>query len=789
MVNADPLSAVLDRLRSHRLDPRQSGNGYACRCPAHEDRSPSLSIGLGDDGRVLLTCHAGCTLDAILAALGLEPRNLFPDDATGSSTRRSSPRPPARAADCKTSTPRRPNAKPKDSFPTAEAAVAEVARRAGGKPTTAWTYHDADGRPAGIVLRFDGPDGKTFRPVSLTTAGSWLCEGMPAPRPLYRLPQVLADDGPIYVAEGEKAAEALASLGLTATTSPNGSKSAGKADWSPLKGRRVVIVPDRDEPGEGYADAVADLAHRAGAESVVVVRLIDLWPGLPEGGDAHDWIEAHDAVVAVDLREGLEALVAKAEPVAAAADDEDDVVIEWQPFPTEQLPEPLTTFVKETARGIGCEESMVALPLLAAVAGAIGNARAIEPKPGWKEPSVLWTAAVSESGSGKTPAFRAVMKFTDGQQRQHFESHAFAEAAHEAAEQRYEVDLARWKKDSVRGAGGDPPEKPERPSARRLWVNDTTIEALGAILADNPRGLLVACDELAGLVASFDAYKAGGKGGADRPKWLSMHSAGSLTIDRKGSGTVFIPSAAVSVTGGIQPGMLARTMTPDNVDSGLLGRLLVAMPPRQQRQWTTEPVGFSTEQAVSNLFDCIFSLPMPADGSKVLDLDPDALEIFKRFWTEHEVEVFRSSGALRAMLSKVEAAVVRLALVIHVSRQAAGELLTDRVDAESISRAIALGRWFAREGRRVYQLLLGGRAVDRAADDAAAAEKWIEAKGGFASLRDLRRGPARFRGDEERAEAAVARLLAEGRARRETPPTGGRPADGIRLVGAATKAR
>jgi Protein of unknown function (DUF3987) len=234
--------------------------------------------------------------------------------------------------------------------------------------------------------------------------------------------------------------------------------------------------------------------------------------------------------------------------------------------------------------------------------------------------------------------------------------------------------------------------------------------------------------------------------------------------------------------------MLARTMTPDNVDSGLLARLLAAMPPRRRKQWQTEPVSFGTMQATKDLFERLYAMPMPADGPKVLDMTPDALEVFRRqFWEQNADEVFISSGALAAMLSKAEAAVLRLALIIHVARQAAGEPIGDRVDVESITRAIVLGRWFARENTRIYQTILGGRGVDRAADDAAVAVKWIEAKGGFASVRDLRRGPARFRDDGDRLEAAVGRLLAEGRARREAPPTGGRTADGIRLVPHATK--
>src|SRR5262249_7202124 len=70
-----PLDLVLSRLeRVHQSTPTQ----WSARCPAHDDRNPSLSIALGDDGCVLLTCHRRCGLDAICAALGISKRDLFP---------------------------------------------------------------------------------------------------------------------------------------------------------------------------------------------------------------------------------------------------------------------------------------------------------------------------------------------------------------------------------------------------------------------------------------------------------------------------------------------------------------------------------------------------------------------------------------------------------------------------------------------------------------------------------------------------------------------------------------
>ena len=54
------------------------GDGYLARCPAHEDRTPSLSIHQGSDGRILLHCWAGCQTQAVLGALGLSWADLFP---------------------------------------------------------------------------------------------------------------------------------------------------------------------------------------------------------------------------------------------------------------------------------------------------------------------------------------------------------------------------------------------------------------------------------------------------------------------------------------------------------------------------------------------------------------------------------------------------------------------------------------------------------------------------------------------------------------------------------------
>lgn len=147
----------------------------------------------------------------------------------------------------------------------------------------------------GVVLRWDTAQGKEIRPLARYSNG-WRITAMPEPRPLYRLPAFLASDAsqPVFICEGEKAAHAARRCGLLATTSAGGARAAGKTDCGPLTGQYVVILPDYDAAGEAYAQDVAQLAHKANAADVRVVRLADHAPGLPAGGDLADVLDARD---------------------------------------------------------------------------------------------------------------------------------------------------------------------------------------------------------------------------------------------------------------------------------------------------------------------------------------------------------------------------------------------------------------------------------------------------------------------------------------------------------------
>lgn len=159
--------------------------------------------------------------------------------------------------------------------------------------TTSYCYEAADGTPAFAVVRFDGDNGKTYRQLVHDGRG-WTWKAPTAPRPLYRLTD-LADAETVFVVEGEKVADAIRAIGLVATTSSQGAGSAGKTDWSPLAGKRVILCPDADTEGEKYVAAVRErLAQLDLPAQVAVVPLADVWRGdapVAEGDDLADWLD------------------------------------------------------------------------------------------------------------------------------------------------------------------------------------------------------------------------------------------------------------------------------------------------------------------------------------------------------------------------------------------------------------------------------------------------------------------------------------------------------------------
>ncbi|WP_264707718.1 AAA family ATPase [Wolbachia endosymbiont (group B) of Agriphila straminella] len=153
-----------------------------------------------------------------------------------------------------------------------------------GQPTASWNYYDESDQVIATVYRYNTDSGKRYLPFDVKRSSFT----PPQIRPLYNISGIMKSDKVILV-EGEKCADALIEQGITATTAMLGANAQiEKTDWSPLKGKHVIIWPDNDEPGKQYAEKVVKKLTFLGVLSLTLLEIPD---NKPKGWDSADGIE------------------------------------------------------------------------------------------------------------------------------------------------------------------------------------------------------------------------------------------------------------------------------------------------------------------------------------------------------------------------------------------------------------------------------------------------------------------------------------------------------------------
>lgn len=520
-----------------------------------------------------------------------------------------------------------------------------------------------------------------------------------------------------------------------------------------------VPGPSRIEPGTQVAAGDRDNVGKvvAGYGDRCLVRFVS-----PEGNVAHKALPKSD----------LRAMDGK--PLSPGHG------VKPEPFPVDLLPPAVADYITEGAAARCVDPSMVALPLLVTLAGCIGTRRRIAIKPDWIEPPTIWGAVVAPSGSVKSPGFDLATDLLQDSESSAYREHVEAQAEYRRAKLEYEREASRWKRSKKDDA--ELPEEPPYPAAKRLQVEDVTIESLHPILAENPRGLLVMVDELRGWFDGMGAYSAKGSG-RDESRWLSLHHARPFSIDRKTNREYRrIELATASVIGTIQPSVLADTMhNGTGVASGMLARLLLVMPPQRPKRWTDDELSADTAKAMQIVANRLRDdLEHDSDGDRIKPIDlsitPEARRRAKAFVNSHGLETYSQTESLAAAWSKLEAYAFRFALLDHLIRWASGDDLScdGPIGVESMQAGIELSRWFGAEAERAYAGMgfsepsstpedAGERHVDRLAE-------WLESHGGSATEREIGRGPRRYRGHENEPNIAAdcKALIDAGRARWDT---------------------
>ena len=262
--------------------------------------------------------------------------------------------------------------------------------------------------------------------------------------------------------------------------------------------------------------------------------------------------------------------------------------------------------------------------------------------------------------------------------------------------------------------------------------------------------------------ASFTRYK-GKQGTSDVPNWLEMHRAGCLIVDRKTGDrpSIFVPRAATCVTGGIQPGTLARCLTVENLDAGLGARILPAWPPRQPKVWKEDEIAPEVSQAYESLLRALAELSFSENDRKerepfALRTTPEAKELWVDWYNEWAKRQAAVEGATAAAYAKLEGGAGRLALLHHVVTRV-GVLADDcdPIEPDSMRAGITLARWFAFESGRIYAAL----AESEDAGQARRLIDFIRQHGGRMTARQLHKSNKSRYPRVEDAEAALQTLV------------------------------
>jgi len=776
---SNPLRTFLDHLNAKGVKWSGGSNGgVRFACTGHDGTKDSAIASVGDDGRLLLHCHSHpCTAEDICRGAGMEPRLMFPD------SERKHKREPVRKTVINGQSVS-VHATREEAALAAAYSVQKMAEKAGWpfekrKPDVEYDYHDAEGRVSFVVCRWNTPgrsDGgtKEIRPIR-PHDGGWIAKGLDGNRPLYRLPVVAhADANPLFIVEGEKAANELERIGVPCTTSAGGAKAAAETDWTPVAGKEVVILPDNDSSGDTYAAKVtAIIRHQAPTAKVRICLLSDDWEEIQKKDDVYDWIQAHSTEPHESLRARLEGLKDRTADFniapfvgdsglkhganGAIADnlrERKKICDEFTPFPISQLPAVLTTFCREVSQAVGCDESFPAMVALAACSSAIGTTRQLCVKYGWFVPPIVWTLLVGESGTQKSPPFRMAMSPLKERQQRDADLFMKAAAQYQSDLKAHKREMKQWAKNQE----GDEPEEPERPVRGRCVVQDATIEALAPILNENPRGVLLARDELSGWLAGFDKYSSKSSSSSEVPKWLEIYNAESITIDRKTGDErfLFVRRPFVSICGGIQPGILSRCLTDEHKDSGLQSRLLMTFPPRQAKEWRDDELSPSAQSRYGDCIRDLFELKPEDTGGEfkpaTLTLTSEARSLFKDYVNQTGKEQAALHGHLASQWSKLEEIPARLAIIIHSVRQVTtGVSDSWSVDAETMQAAINLGEWFKGETLRINRVL----TLPEAEREAQQLATWIQSQGGKITARDLCKARRDIPSSEEAEEKLI----------------------------------
>jgi putative DNA primase/helicase len=455
-------------------------------------------------------------------------------------------------------------------------------------------------------------------------------------------------------------------------------------------------------------------------------------------------------------------------------------LIRVPPLAPTLIPEPYRAWNEDVALRLQCPIEFVAAAAIVMTAAVVGAGCGIKPKrhDDWLVIPNLWGGIVGRPGMLKSPAIAEAFRPLE-----HLEAEARARFEHESKIYEAQLELYRAQRGSLkrdmalmteRKATLGPDHFPQRFSElqephpavwRRYKTNDATIEKMSALLAENPRGLLLVRDELTGLLRCWK------REGPDRSFYLeAWNGCGSLTSDRIRRGTIHAENLCVSIFGSIQPARLQDYLQQairGNDNDGLIQRFQLLVYPDELSRWKLMdqyPDSIARErvfQIVRKLayMDFLQYGALFEDGAKVsyFRFENAAQERFFQWWSELENGTLRREEhpMLLEHLAKYRSLMPSLALLFHLIDVAA-ERHAGPVTLQAAEMAVGWCELLVAHAQRVYGTVTDSRAP---AVVQLARRLSAGALGARFRLRDVYRKEWELLNTKARAQAACQELI------------------------------
>lgn len=675
----DPIDRFCEALEEAGSRVRPSGDGFSANCPAHDDRNPSLSVTEGDDGRLLVHCHAGCEYQEILDSLHLESGDLFVDSGhTG-----------------------RDDDEPQEWV---------------------FIYHDEGGYPLRKVTRVDNPDGtKKFCQFRHTPQG-WQ-RGVRDVRDVpYRLPVLIegVDRGDtVFVVEGEKCVEALSKRKLLATTNPAGAGKWPNSFRRFFMGAHVILLPDNDDVGRRHMEHVA--ANLAPVVSTLTTLEL---PGLTEGGDVWDWMaDGGTRQMLLNLVDTAPSGLVLSASTAWETPPPLDPRPSLPPFPLEALPKFLSDYVTAVSKSTQTPVDLAGMLALATTAAATSGLR-IRIRPGFTVPLNLYLVVVLAVGEGKSPVYREMMQVLD---RIEAQLQNEAAPAISEAKARKTVAEANWNAIKKRLASLKLStedrvsltsevkeaqvafEEVHVPYPPRLYTQDATPEGLLKLMGQQGGRMAVLDDEGGELFELLSRYSKSGR--ANQGIYLRGHDGGRFMSDWSTKDPVDLNEVMLTLGLTVQPQVI-RDLSGDPAlrGRGLLARMLYSLPLSDvgYRDHLTKPVPKDLRDRFTDIIGSLAHERFESRGKveSTIRFGADAVVRFNEWAQKHEVRLRpgKDLGSIADWGNKLPSQVARLAGNLHAlyHPESPGEKL---VTADTVERSIKIADYFAAHAKAAFNLM------------------------------------------------------------------------------------